>query len=503
MYSNMPIREKCIGTMLGSAIGDALGWPHENRSYNISKDFNKSNSFIEWTRKTGGRYWNHYEKILPGEYSDDTQLILCVTRSLISGNWENFFTKNELPFWLNYERGGGTAIKRAAKNLKAGKLPWESEYYKQYYDAGGNGAVMRILPHVIIDLKKPDTTDLLKNVIHDSIFTHGHPRAILGATCYAYILEQLFFIEDTLTYGDLINCALDGFEIWSRFNNEFFPLSWTNCLKKLDFNYIDVWNNVALQMKKKLIYIQNVLKKGILVNDREVLKNLDCFEKSNGAGDVAILTALYLSSKYANNPTLAIQTAAYCEGIDTDTIASITGGIVGCLFGNEWIPLEWHQVQDYSYLCDITDILLSDNMTEMSREKKKNIVNNNNLWKSSPIGKICEISKHELKSNDNTNITSTKCITSLGQTIYLKDYKRINRDYQTKTKETNDNAFVIDNKQIDQIRSNKLFDKLTVKKMISVVDMILKGGYPDEYIASKNKVSEEIVKYFRDNIFTS
>ena len=37
MSTNISILDRCTGAMLGSAIGDALGWPNENRSGNIHK----------------------------------------------------------------------------------------------------------------------------------------------------------------------------------------------------------------------------------------------------------------------------------------------------------------------------------------------------------------------------------------------------------------------------------------------------------------------------------
>lgn len=112
--SNIPtIEEKCKGAMLGAAIGDALGWPNEF-SKNEKRDAGPENKFYRWKRYTGGRYWRHDEEILAGEYSDDTQMILAVARSIITGEWEKNFSTVELPFWLEYERGGGRAVKNAA-----------------------------------------------------------------------------------------------------------------------------------------------------------------------------------------------------------------------------------------------------------------------------------------------------------------------------------------------------------------------------------------------------
>lgn len=502
MNNYISIMDRCTGAMLGSAIGDALGWPNENRSGNIHKIERINDNFIKWSRRTGGRYWSHVEEISPGEYSDDTQLILAVSRSLISGDWECFFSEKELPYWLEYERGGGSSVKKAAKMLKTNKLPWNAETYCEYFNAGGNGAVMRILPHVIVDSKSPDTKSLMRNVIRDSIYTHGHPRAILGATCYAYILQQLLHIEDTLNYGDLINCVLDGFNDWSELNLSVFPSDWIIKLNNLNYDYSKLWLHCADNMKNQLLYIKESLKKGLLLNDNEVLKRLECFGKSNGAGDVAILSSLYFASKYANNPALAIKTAACYEGLDTDTIASITGGILGCLSGTEWIPVEWRTVQDYQYLKDIVEILCSNNIQDASKQKKNILVGSKSEWKSSPIGKICEISKHNIKVGTNSQVTISKNKTSLGQTIYIKEFRRTNKHNQsiTNDKSTVKKSYNIDDMQINYIRSNKMFDRITIKKVASVIDMLFKGGYTDEYISKKEKIDVSIVSYLRENI---
>ncbi|NJD02027.1 MAG: hypothetical protein FIA99_05405 [Ruminiclostridium sp.] len=139
-----------------SAIDSATVVDKVGKASNTIKNTKASDKFLEWTRRSGGWYWSHNEKILPGEYSNDTQMILAVARSIITGNWEYTLTKKELPYWLGYERGGGSALKNAAKLLKNSVVPWESKESREYYMAGGNGAAMRILPHVIAAAQKRD-----------------------------------------------------------------------------------------------------------------------------------------------------------------------------------------------------------------------------------------------------------------------------------------------------------------------------------------------------------
>ena len=54
---------------------------------------------------------------------------------------------------------------------------------------------------------------------------------------------------------------------------------------------------------------------------------------------------------------IGIKIPAFSFGADTDTIASITGGLLGMLSGIDWIPTEWREVQDYNCLVQMTELL--------------------------------------------------------------------------------------------------------------------------------------------------
>ena len=85
--------EKCKGAMLATAIGDALGWPNEPRAKNRAKKTRAMDNFVGWIRSSNNPRW-HDEKILPGEYSDDTQLTTgCGTNVLLLGIGRHFLQK--------------------------------------------------------------------------------------------------------------------------------------------------------------------------------------------------------------------------------------------------------------------------------------------------------------------------------------------------------------------------------------------------------------------------
>lgn len=521
MTNSIPtISEKCQGAMLATAIGDALGWPNENKSKNISKPQCTSDYFIEWTRRCGRPYW-HTEKILAGEYSDDTQMTLAVARSIIAGNWEEIFTQKELTFWLRYERGGGKALIRAAKSYKNGATIWKSTHNQDYFNAGGNGTVMRILPHVISHAFIKDEKTLIIEVIKDCILTHGHPRAILGATCYAFALNFLLCKENTLEYGELVSAIINSQNVWSKFPTCDELSEWCQIVnQEAHYNYEQEWNSVRSKMLTQLEFIQESLKKGLMIDDIEVLTQLECFGKSGGAGDVAILAAVYLTSRYANNPMLGIKVPAFSIGIDSDTIASITGGLLGMLCGNTWIPLEWRIVQDYDCLIKITELLLAENKKEAAKSFVACVKEKEDAWKQTPIGLMRPINSFILSCGKNTNVTVTKWQSILGQTIYIKDYKTINNNlcssnslqlsFQNSTEnDTFQNETMLNNKRFQLTLTNSdiifLLNESSLKnktfgKVLQIINMLFNDTSDSRIIANRLNVDKEIVDIIKKYI---
>ena len=204
-------RAKAEGAFIALAAGDALGWPQEfpRKVIGKPKSIKPTPELRAWMRRGGGQYYPHEELIQRGEYSDDTQLTLAVARSrLFAGNtWWNVLTRTELPLWTLYERSGGGATKRAVACWIKGKSPWSGggKDVKRYFDAGGNGVAMRVLPHAIFYSGVDDPSQLVRDVIMDGVATHGHPRALVGATAYAYAAWWLLRTERTIKFGELVD----------------------------------------------------------------------------------------------------------------------------------------------------------------------------------------------------------------------------------------------------------------------------------------------------------
>lgn len=352
--------EKTEGALLALAAGDALGWPQEfprNVCSQSSSGSVRREEFAQWTRRSGGRFRPFEEVIRAGDYSDDTQLALAIARSRTNHGaaWWKALTRMELPLWLLYERGGGGATKRAANAWLDGHPPWRSDKeakIRQYFEAGGNGVAMRVLPHALFLAEQEQPDALLHDAVLDGTATHGHPRALIGAMVYAYAAWWLVRKSTTLRFGELLDLLIDETLAWGKF-----PQSDRNggtWLEAAQFatgsRYELIWDQTAQEMRELLEKAQQGLQEGALADDSAVLKDLGCFGRTKGAGTSSAAAAAYLVARHAAQPVQGILRPAFEKGADTDTLAAMVGGLMGCLAGQEWLPAHWLKVQDAGYL---------------------------------------------------------------------------------------------------------------------------------------------------------
>lgn len=354
-------RARVEGAFTALAAGDALGWPQEfiNRRHRVQP----MASFRDWERRGGGRFYPHTEIIRAGEYSDDTQLTLAIARSRLTAgsSWWQHFTRNELPLWTLYERGGGGATKRAAASWLRGLAPWkqsDAEAVGRYFEAGGNGVAMRVLPHAVLHAEADEPAAMLKDVVVDGAATHGHPRALVGAAAYAYAVWWLLRAQHTVGFGELLTVLLETSATWglppvaSSTKN-----GWLEAGNNALQDYEERWAAVVEEMRQLLHFGLKGLEEGVLANDDTVLERMGTFSRDKGSGTTSAAAAIYLAARYATQPTQGVLRAAFALGSDTDTIAAMTGGLVGALGGADLLAPEWAGVQDSEYLRKIANQL--------------------------------------------------------------------------------------------------------------------------------------------------
>ena len=356
--AEVPQQPRAEGAFIASAAGDALGWPQEIRGKRIHPgDATPKIDFLDWVRVVGGRFYRHEQEIRAGEYSDDTQLMLAVARcrTLPTSVWLPAFTRTELPLWGMYERGGGVSTKRAAASWARGRPPWEDErreHVSNYFNAGGNGAAMRILPHAVYFAKNNNPSQLIDDVFLDGISTHGHPRAIIGAEACGFAAWTYLRSLRTVAFGEIIEILLDESDVWGALPTPTeLSTSWLDAADSAyEGTYSSQWSKALEEMIDLLDSVRIALGAGAIADDEAILHEIGAYSRTKGAGTTTAAAALYLAARYAAQPTHGILTAAFAHGADTDTIGAIVGGLTGCLSGRDWVPHQWLQVQDAEYI---------------------------------------------------------------------------------------------------------------------------------------------------------
>lgn len=390
----MKPESKYKGSIKLSAIGDALGWitEFEKNQDSIKKKYGKNiiDSFYIWEKKVGGKFYGFIDKIQAGSYSDDTQLMLCVARSIEADGSVNqtYFAKEELANWLHYARGGGRTVKKAAEKISRKKVKWFDNFFEyktgktvtNYRESGANGAAMRVLPIALANLGNEQK--ILSQIFNNSIITHGHPRAHIGALLYGYAVNQIiiFTPEDFKDDNFIVQIGKDfiaKFALSRLFNKEIkdWIFEWNKDSAQC---YEDIYSAILNETQNQLRMIYLSLKQNRAFED--VIKELGCYEiDTKGSGTATVLAGIYLACRFNKQPVEAIQKAVNLIGTDTDSIASFVGGLLGALYGQNIIPEKWKKVQDINYLDEIALDLLSISETRFIKKKTFSNLNVKNL----------------------------------------------------------------------------------------------------------------------------
>lgn len=374
-------------SILLSAIGDSLGWITEfeksKSSINAKYGNNEITGFQDWEKYVGGRFNGYLDKIKKGAYSDDTQLLLAVSRAINeNGRVDNvYFSKIELTSWLSYARGAGRTIKNAAKKISRKSADWNNNFFVfsagetkiDYRESGANGAAMRILPIALANRGKPEI--IKEEIFSNSIITHGHPRAIVGAILYGFAINKMLQQNlQNFSYKDYLTDL--GSNIQEQFSTSFlYNSKYTNWIEKWNsespLDFITLYNETVNEVLEALRSVYLNIKKNS--NETVALTEFGCFDpKTKGSGVATVIAGVYLAIKYYSDPKQAIIGSVNAIGSDTDSIAAFAGGLCGALYEDNCVPLEWNNVQDEMYLLNVAEDLFSisnENFEKINRQE--------------------------------------------------------------------------------------------------------------------------------------
>ncbi|MGG7581859.1 ADP-ribosylglycohydrolase family protein [Rhizobium sp. Nf11,1] len=353
------IRENRIrSSAVWAAYGDALGFmtelADEGRVAHRTGQ-SKVTRTVPWRRKLGSKI-GVFVDFPAGSYSDDTQLRLATSRAVRGdGSFDvAAFSKVELPAWMNYALGAGIASREAASSLARTSATWYSNFFDNkranYIKAGGNGGAMRIQPHVWAARDIDNLPRILSDVIKNTICTHGHPRAIVGACFHALSLAKAMKVGRPLRMNELMDELGELTNIASIIDSDAdLRLFWVGqWLDQLGSSLEAVINRTVKEIADDLALLQGIGDTEIEVAYMRALNSLGGFSpESRGSGTKTAVLAAYLASLCEHaGPEEAVIAAANALGSDTDSIATMAGAILGACTD---APLR-HPLQDADYI---------------------------------------------------------------------------------------------------------------------------------------------------------
>ncbi len=285
------LKERYLGSMIGLAVGDALG---------ASVEFQARDSFVPIRNyREGGKF-----NVIIGEYTDDTAMALCLAKSLIEKNGTD--QKDQLQKYLLWYESGylsansrsigcGKTILRALQRYLGGNC---SECGNIRLKKGAcNGSLMRVAPVALFYAKNRSLA--MEMAAKSSYTTHG--LKICADACMVFTAIIIGAIEGK-SKKDLLS---------SGYAKEIF-----GALKSCVFDQEIV--DVVLGSYKNKIR-DEISSSGYVVNTLE-----------------AALWAFYNSESFDEGLILSVNL-----GFDADTVAAVYGQIAGAYYGIDMIGNEF------------------------------------------------------------------------------------------------------------------------------------------------------------------
>ncbi len=428
-------KERTQNSMLWAAYADALGFISElvdekglkRRTGGATLD-----RLMTWKRRVGGR--GGVDAELPvGCWSDDTQLRMAVCRAIGRHGFDiDSFSRIELPVWPAYALGAGLASKAAAANLAKRGALWYANTFRGWTEAGGNGAAMRIQPHVwaSTDLEN----DYMVDVITDSVCTHGHPRAIVGACFHASTLayclrfgtvpdlnhckEIISKIDDTLQLiedHDILGSMWIG--LWEREAGKKFKAAWQSTINELD----EAIERVAIDSdggEDTVITYERICGRlGLGIKDQR------------GSGLLTSVAAISLAG-IAQDAYEGAVVAANALGTDTDTIGTMAAALLGAcdmssqppqdILDSEYLVCEADRLTAISEGKSVHDHSYPDILTWTApRTQADSLVNDNGHLVVDGLGRVVKLQEKPLCASSKT-FAWQWVRTDFGQTLLIK-----------------------------------------------------------------------------------
>jgi len=304
---NKEITNKFRGSLIGLAVGDALGVPLE---------FQPPGTFEPVTDMVGGGVFD----LEPGEWTDDTSTALCLAQSLIE--MKVFDPEDQINKYLRWYHEGylgvngscfdiGNTTRKALRRYERTGEPFSGPDHER---SAGNGSLMRLAPVPLFYFRNPSLAIELAG--DSSRTTHQHPLAI-DACRYA---------------AGLIIGAVNGESKETILSRRYSPIP-------------GYWDENILEGEIDEIACGSYKNR----NPPEI----------NGKGFVvrsleAALWAFHNTESFEEGCLKAVNL-----GDDADTVGAIYGQIAGAYYGESGIPEGWlNKLAKFDFISDLADKLI-------------------------------------------------------------------------------------------------------------------------------------------------
>ncbi|MFF0012093.1 ADP-ribosylglycohydrolase family protein [Streptomyces sp. NPDC005374] len=319
-------KRAATGTLVGLALGDALGFPTE---------FNSVPSILA---KFGP--WREMALSTPAIVSDDTQMTLAVARGLrtamdrgVLGSDMAGPVRQEFIAWNRSpenNRAPGNTCLTACNLLERADLPWQDA---SQINSKGCGANMRVAPVGLVpglsDEQRAGAAQL------QSALTHGHPTALAASDLTARAVRLL---TQGAEPGELVG-MLRAYAVTNRgrYHERWLGDLWTRSQDRTPGQFIARGWDECLAVLDRL---DDAVRTASPEED-------PCL--ATGAGwiaEEALVTGLLCFLQFPDEPLTALRRAA-CTSGDSDSIACLTGAFAGAHLGAEAWPVEWADRIEY------------------------------------------------------------------------------------------------------------------------------------------------------------
>lgn len=338
------IRDKIRGSLIGGAIGDALGYPVEFMSLQ------------EIRKKYGDFGITRFELNEKGvaEISDDTQMTLFTANGLlfgysraamrgIMGAPESYIRDSYLE-WLQTQTGDIDYTKehynwiREVRELHSRRAPGNTclqalnqiaAHQEVNNNSKGCGGVMRIAPIPLYyngNMKKFHNNPQLTVYVAGEVarITHKHPLGFLPAALLAHLIERLLPVDCPTSY-QIAQYLNDGLQLMRKVYPEF---------------------------EKEINFLQYLVEKAgrravSSLSDAEAIKQLG----EGWTAEETLAIAVFCAMRYPNDFEKAVVASVNHSG-DSDSTGAVTGNIMGAICGYEAIPLYYKENLELRWLVE-------------------------------------------------------------------------------------------------------------------------------------------------------